>query len=613
MKSLSAVSFVLVLTILPGPNASGEVEGTLSSGLELHQPREDVSPEELDVYTAYEEARRLEAEIVQMYREIRAAELTRVQRQTLKRSLESTLMPLSKRAEVDEEILTQKADSAKAVQKYQDELAVVMQETDAIVANARNLLKSLQPEPTEQQSKSKPIREAPEEEAPPEEKREQESSEKQETPEEQKAREEMEAQQKQDRAKAEWEKAEKALMEEAAKEMEKTEEHLKEALKAIKEAKEKVKEESKQTEKAIQEKEQKKQTEQPEQATREEKEKLEKLNELSKKIEKAEEKIGEVVEKFEQKKEVAKEKVEEAETLAREILKALSTTKEADYSASEKEKESQSKQHTSKALKEMQSASESMSKATDALKAAEALGGGGGGGGGDSSSNNNDIARQQALGELAKASSGWWVDLTPQMRGEELAATPSEVPEAKRPQIWASIEELEQAPVARKFPAPIQTDDAWIFIGDWYVLSRYDNEGRANIQKVYPPESVLDLNAQYLSEDGKTLKWEYESYAPPMVAPHGWESWKIYYFYTELYFEEETEAWLAIGSDDRSDLWVNDLPVWYSANRHKGWNPAEGFRKVVFKPGRNKVLLRLENGQQGLGFSIYLNFSTSNP
>ena len=42
-----------------------------------------------------------------------------------------------------------------------------------------------------------------------------------------------------------------------------------------------------------------------------------------------------------------------------------------------------------------------------------------------------------------------------------------------------------------------------------------------------------------------------------MVAPYGWESWKIYYFYAELTFEGETEAWFAIGSDDRSDLWIN--------------------------------------------------------
>ena len=115
------------------------------------------------------------------------------------------------------------------------------------------------------------------------------------------------------------------------------------------------------------------------------------------------------------------------------------------------------------------------------------------------------------------------------------------------------------------------------------------------------------MNAKYLSEDGRSLQWIYESYAPPVMQPYGWDEWEIYYFYTEIYFDEETEAWIAIGSDDRSDLWINDLPVWHSANQHKGWNPEEGFRKVVFRKGHNKILLRLENGHGGPNVSLYVN------
>jgi hypothetical protein len=248
----------------------------------------------------------------------------------------------------------------------------------------------------------------------------------------------------------------------------------------------------------------------------------------------------------------------------------------------------------------MESARSSMESAVNAIQSLKEESSDGEGGGGD------NIARIQALAESAEARSGKWVDLTMQMRNLNLDVTPGETPLEARPELWADLEELERASSARKFTADTPRDE-WIFISDWYVLSRFDNAGRANLEKVYPPESIIDLNAQYLSEDGQTLRWEYESYLPPMVAPYAWESWKIYYFYTELLFEEETEAWVAIGSDDRSDLWINDLPVWHSANRHKGWYPAEGFRKVVFNAGRNKVLLRLENGQASLGFSLFLN------
>ena len=69
---------------------------------------------------------------------------------------------------------------------------------------------------------------------------------------------------------------------------------------------------------------------------------------------------------------------------------------------------------------------------------------------------------------------------------------------------------------------------------------------------------------------------------------------------------EACDLWLAIGSDDRSDLWVNDVPVWRSGNQHKNWNMSEGFRKVHLRAGRNKLLVRLENGWGSCCFSLLL-------
>lgn len=53
------------------------------------------------------------------------------------------------------------------------------------------------------------------------------------------------------------------------------------------------------------------------------------------------------------------------------------------------------------------------------------------------------------------------------------------------------------------------------------MLIRYDKIVRENIQKAYPPKSVLNLNAVYLSGGAQQLKWENESDAQPIVAPHG--------------------------------------------------------------------------------------------
>lgn len=581
------------LAALSARSDPGTVQLPATSGVTLHELREDVSPEDLGVYTAYEEARRLEAEIVQIYREIRAAELTRVQRQTLRRSLESTLMPLSNRAEVDQEILTQKAGDARAVREYQEELAVVMQETHAIVSNAQSLLESLlnESESTTASRKREEPETGEEEEAETEKqfREEQEQAEKKESL----SREEREARGKV--RKAERERKEK----EATEELEKTETHLEEALKEIRAARQEIAREKNETRSSLENEKSTQDSEASEAKAKAAWEKLEKLEAVEAKVDQAEEAVKSVAEKVEAMKDVSEVEVQEAEEAVEAMREAMKSVQEADRAAA-KEAGAGTQKNTAEAVRQMEAARSSLDAAAEAIRSLKSDSDGEGGEG------DGNIARIRAMAELAEAGSGKWLDLTDQMRGESLDRKPDETPLEERPDLWTSVEELEAAPTARKF-SPATPKEQWIFIGDWYVLSRYDNEERANIEKVYPPESVLDLNAVYLSEDGQRVDWEYESYLPPMVAPYGWESWKIYYFYTELYFEEETEAWIAVGSDDRSDLWINDLPVWHSANRHKGWYPAEGFRKVVFGKGRNDVLLRLENGQQGLGFSLFLN------
>ncbi len=652
LRSFAILVFALMTVLSSALHLNAEQQSSpllLKEGLDLFEPEEDVAPSGLDVVEAYEEAKRLEAEIVEMFREMRAADLSMVQRQTLARSLEATLVPLSDRAEINTGLLRRKVNNAEDIQEYQAELAVVMQETDAIVANAQELLEIYLEEQTSSSEASAERRRQEEEEmASAEMEAAREASE---TQAEREAREVREATERVERER---------LTQQAEEELKETELNLEQAQKEIQAAKQLAEKETSQLEKEIAQKKgkttekkeakestepeasqaaeqtaarqesqkaKKQQTASAEQAAKKETN-LEEWKELKEKVETAETAVKEVLEETKNIGEASEEKLARAEEAMESMQEALASAMSADSAASElaesqesgetessaetdqnaSERESSAKKakdHTRNAVSRIESAKNSLDSASSALAALKEKSGGGGGGSGT----NNGVAMRQAMGRLAQARSGKWLDVTNQMRGNNLNAQPTEVGSSGRPPLWNSREELETAPSIRKVMADSRPGDDWYFIGDWYVLSRYNNEGRENLQKVYPPESVLDLNAHYVSEDARPMQWEYESYAPPMVVPYGWESWKIYYFYTELYVEQETEAWIAIGSDDRSDLWINDLPVWHSANRHKGWTPDEGFRKVVFQPGHNKLLLRLENGHQGLGFSLYLNFS----
>ena len=336
------------------------------------------------------------------------------------------------------------------------------------------------------------------------------------------------------------------------------------------------------------------------------KEKKEKLEELDEKVAVAEVIVNKVVEDLKTLPEVPEKQVEKAEEAVEDLREALAAVMEVDAAVPEVEQKP-TKEHTEQAVEEVKAAQEAMQAAAEGMAEMKEIGqilemmGSA-----QTLSGHDAIARQRALGTMASALSGKWLDITEQMRGRNLNQEPLEVPAELRPELWENKKQLNLAPSTRKVITDSDRGGDWIFIGDWYVLSRYDNARRANREKVYPPESILDLDARYLSEDGQPMRWEYASFLPPMIRPYGAEPWKIYYFYTELYFEEASEAWLAIGSDDRSDVWINDLPVWHSSNEHKVWNPAEGFRKVYFEKGRNKVLVRLENGQNDLGFSLYM-------
>jgi hypothetical protein len=165
----------------------------------------------------------------------------------------------------------------------------------------------------------------------------------------------------------------------------------------------------------------------------------------------------------------------------------------------------------------------------------------------------------------------------------------------------------------------------WMFVDSWYVLGPFDNTKRVNLEKQFPPETVIDLNATYVGKRGRPVRWEFHQSPQPRVVPPfdefnplpsgsgdgGAGSFKardleyiIYYACTELRAETECDVWIAIGSDDFSKLWIEDQLVWASGKQLKSWRVDEGLRKVHLKQGINRVLFRVENGHSQSEFSL---------
>jgi len=148
--------------------------------------------------------------------------------------------------------------------------------------------------------------------------------------------------------------------------------------------------------------------------------------------------------------------------------------------------------------------------------------------------------------------------------------------------------------------APVE----WLFVNSWYTIGPFPNPMRINIHTKFPPETVVDLAATYVGKDGRLLRWEWEQSGVPMVQPSAPDQYGVYYAYTEISCDRPMDLWVAVGSDDKANVWLNGMPIWVSSDRLKGWRVNEGFLKVTFRRGINKVLYRVENGWLNIGFSM---------
>ena len=155
---------------------------------------------------------------------------------------------------------------------------------------------------------------------------------------------------------------------------------------------------------------------------------------------------------------------------------------------------------------------------------------------------------------------------------------------------------------------------AWMYLESWWIIGPFPNPDRVNITRKFPPESVIDLDAAYEGAGG-LVQWQFSQARTPFpsdkpnrhrseVVPPNRREFAIWYGYTLLRADRECDVWLAAGSDDRSDVWVNGMKVWASGNNRKVWTIDEGFRRIHLNKGANTVLVRLENGPGPTSFSV---------
>jgi hypothetical protein len=147
----------------------------------------------------------------------------------------------------------------------------------------------------------------------------------------------------------------------------------------------------------------------------------------------------------------------------------------------------------------------------------------------------------------------------------------------------------------------------WMYIDTWYVIGPFAHPGRDNLDKKFPPESVIDLDARYLGRDGQVIAWQYlQSPHPKIIPPYGGDRYTIYYFYTLLHAEKDMTLWAALGSDDYGKLWLNGKPVFTFGVTPHHWIWDRGWTRLELNKGANHLLYKLENAGGTMAMSIML-------
>jgi putative membrane-bound dehydrogenase-like protein len=144
----------------------------------------------------------------------------------------------------------------------------------------------------------------------------------------------------------------------------------------------------------------------------------------------------------------------------------------------------------------------------------------------------------------------------------------------------------------------------------WHVLGPFENgPGDAGLDRDFGPEKGIDLHAGYAGKTGpvhwRTVKPNAQGYVDlqAFFAPHSDDI--VSYLYREIDSPADQEALAFLGTDDAAKLWMNDQAVW-SSRTHRAAAPEQDVARVALKKGRNRLLLKITNGDGAHGFYFTL-------
>ncbi|MFH0983223.1 MAG: TIM-barrel domain-containing protein [Planctomycetota bacterium] len=162
-------------------------------------------------------------------------------------------------------------------------------------------------------------------------------------------------------------------------------------------------------------------------------------------------------------------------------------------------------------------------------------------------------------------------------------------------------------------------------INRWWVVGPFPAPFEEALDRVFPPEQAIDLAATYDGHEGEKIGWRKveraitpsadltEEFFVRLDAVFGrYRQQAVCYALTYLHAPEDTEATLALGTDDGAVLWLNGAEV-YRHRLGRPYQSKEDRVPVRLEKGSNALLLKVSQSGGDWGFCVHVETPDGEP
>ncbi len=175
------------------------------------------------------------------------------------------------------------------------------------------------------------------------------------------------------------------------------------------------------------------------------------------------------------------------------------------------------------------------------------------------------------------------------------------------------IDQVDTAAKAlREFGQEVDLPEHFGFLMHWSVIGPFDNTERKGFETAFPPESEIDLGAEYDGKDGK-VRWSNfatsDEYGMVDINKAFGELKEVTaYAYGEYTSATDQPAELRLGCKNAWKIWLNGEFIFGRDEYHRGMRIDQYTLPVSLKKGKNTLLVKLCQNEQKEEWTVQWQF-----